>query len=265
MKIHHLNCGSMFPWYPRGTQSILYCLLIETPDGLLLVDTGFGVQDYEQPTRFIKIFTTMLGMPCLIEETAVYQVEQLGFSRNDIRHIIMTHLHNDHTGGLRDFPNANIHVHKLEYEAIQSPKGFKERYYEPEHWAHGPNWVVYGDEEKEDWFGFPNLRVNASPSIDIRLIPLHGHTRGHCGVAIETQNGWLLHCGDATYPFYQKNEPASPFKPLPYYLMAPPKWLEKNLAGEHTPRLKELYKQHSDEIKFICSNDSISFSRRHQE
>ena len=72
-------------------------------------------------------------MPRLIEETAIYQVEKLGFSRNDVRHIILTHLHNDHAGGLRDFPHAKVHVHKLEYEAIQSPKGFKERFYEPGH------------------------------------------------------------------------------------------------------------------------------------
>lgn len=265
MKIYHLNCGSMYPLYPRGTQSILYCLLVETNDGLLLVDTGFGVQDYEQPTRFIRIFTALLGMPCLIEETAVFQVEKLGYSRKDVKHIIMTHLHNDHAGGLRDFPEAKVHVHKLEYEAIQSPKGFKERFYEPAHWAHGPKWEVYGEEEQEDWYGFPNLRVQAGISTDVRLIPLHGHTRGHCGVAIEAQNVWLLHCGDATYPFYHKNEPAAPIKPLPFYIMSPPKWLEKNLIGEHTPRLKELYEKHGDEIQFICSNDSISYSMQSHE
>ncbi len=29
------------------------------------------------------------------------------------------------------------------------------------------------------------------------MVPLPGHTRGHCGVAVETSDGWLLHCGDA--------------------------------------------------------------------
>jgi hypothetical protein len=97
---------------------------------------------------------------------------------------------------------------------------------------------------------------------DVRLIPLHGHTRGHCGVAIQTLKGWLLHCGDATYPFYQENEPTEPFRPLPFYVMLPPKWLEKSLIGENTSHLKELHKKHGKEIQFICSNDVITYSRQ---
>jgi glyoxylase-like metal-dependent hydrolase (beta-lactamase superfamily II) len=262
-KIHHLNCGSLFPLFPRGTQSILYCLLVETNDGLLLVDTGFGFQDYVQPTIFIKIFMASLGMHHQLEETAVYQVERLGYSRKDVKHIVLTHLHCDHSGGLRDFPDARVHVHKLEYEAALSPKGFKERFYEPEHWAHGPEWVVHDEGGEENcWFGFRSIRVQEGLSPDVRLIPLHGHSRGHCGVAIQTSTGWLFHCGDATYPFYHENKPAGPIKPLPFYVMSPPKWLERSLIGEQTPRLKKLHKKHSDEIHFICSNDSISYSRQ---
>jgi len=265
MKIYHLNCGTMNPRYPRGTQSIIYCLLVEANDGLLLVDTGFGVQDYKNPSWFTKIFIASLDMPCSLEETAVYQVEKLGYTRNDVKRIVMTHLHSDHSGGLRDFPDAQVHVHALEYEAIQSPKGFKERFYDAEHWAHSPKWVIHKKEETEDWCGFRNIRVLNDNSLDVRLIPLHGHTRGHCGVAIKTPEGWLLHCGDATYPFYHDHEPLPPMKPLPNYVMSPPKWLERSLVGENTPRLKELHEKHGDEIQFICSNDSITYSMQFHE
>ncbi len=262
MKIHHLNCGTMFPRYPRGTQGITYCLLVETNDGLLLVDTGFGIQDYENPTWFSKVFIWSLDMPRSLEETAACQVEKAGYSRNDVKHIVLTHLHSDHAGGLRDFPDAQVHVHVLEHKAIQSPKGFKERFYDAAHWSHCPKWVVHEKEEKEDWFGFRNNRIKEGLIPDVRLIPLHGHTRGHCGVAIQTSTGWLLHCGDATYPFYHANEPAEPFKPLPYYVMAPPRWLEKSLIGENTKRLRELHNKHGSDIQFICSNDVITYSRQ---
>jgi glyoxylase-like metal-dependent hydrolase (beta-lactamase superfamily II) len=234
--------------------------LVETKDGLLLVDTGFGIQDYQQPTKFIKLFTASLGMKNTLDETAAQQVEKLGFARNDVRHIVLTHLHCDHAGGLRDFPDAEVHVFSVEYQAIQNPRGFKERFYEPAQWAHDPKWVLYPSEGQRDWFGFGSIRVQTDLPLEVRLIPLPGHTRGHCGVTIKTPDGWLFHCGDATYPFYHKNEPAPPFKPLPFYVMTPPKWLEKSLAGEQTPRLKELHKKHGDEIKLICSNDSITYS-----
>ncbi len=262
MKIHHLNCGTMFPRYPRGTQSISYCLLVETNDGLLLVDTGYGVQDYENPTWFTRIFIFSLDMPRSLEETAIHQVKELGYARDDVKHIVMTHLHSDHAGGLRDFPDAQVHVHVLEYKAIQSPRGFKERFYDAAQWSHGPKWVVHEEEEQDDWFGFRNIQVQEGLIPDVRLIPLHGHTRGHCGVAIQMPGGWLLHCGDATYPFYHENEPAEPFKPLPYYVMSPSKWLEKSLIGDNTSRLKELHKKHGEEIQFICSNDVITYSRQ---
>jgi glyoxylase-like metal-dependent hydrolase (beta-lactamase superfamily II) len=250
----------MFPLFPRGTQSIIYCLLVETNDGLLLVDTGFGIRDYQQPTRFIKLFTASLGMPCSLEETAAYQVEELGYARNDVRHIVMTHMHSDHSGGLPDFPDAQVHVHELEYEAIQHPRGLMERFYEPAHWAHHPKWVIHNDADAIDWYGYGSIRVQKGLLPDVRLIPLPGHSRGHCGVAIETATGWLLHCGDATYPFYQENEPAPPFKPLPFYVMSPPRWLEKSLVGEHTAGLRALYEKHGEKIQFVCSNDSISYS-----
>lgn len=201
-------------------------------------------------------------MKCLMEETAAYQVESLGYKRSDVRHIVMTHLHNDHSGGLRDFPDASVHVYAREYEDALSPKGFKARFYEAAQWSHNPKWKIYQKEEKTDWYGYESINIGPGFSNELRLILLPGHTPGHCGVAIRTDNGWLLHCGDATYPFYHENKPAAPFKPLSWYVMAPPKWLEKNLVGEQTEGLKKLHENYGKEIQLICSNDSITYSRQ---
>ena len=61
MRIHHLNTGTMCPIGRRlvnGTGSIFqrarmvcHCLLIETNDGLALVDTGIGLDDIANPPR----------------------------------------------------------------------------------------------------------------------------------------------------------------------------------------------------------------------
>lgn len=55
MKIHHLNCGTMRPRVPSSlighSHLVCHCLAIETPHGLVLVDTGLGLQDIENPIQ----------------------------------------------------------------------------------------------------------------------------------------------------------------------------------------------------------------------
>jgi hypothetical protein len=61
------------------------------------------------------------------------------------------------------------------------------------------------------------------------LIPLFGHARGHCGVAVQTESGWLFHVGDAA--------PCG----LEEYV---PEWLVRLVLGSHAPRLREFRATH---------------------
>ena len=65
-------------------------------------------------------------------------------------------------------------------------------------WAHGPKWSPY-DVGGDSWFGFDSVRVIEGLDVEIALIPLPGHTRGHCAVAVRDDEGWLLHCGDGYF------------------------------------------------------------------
>jgi glyoxylase-like metal-dependent hydrolase (beta-lactamase superfamily II) len=46
----------------------------------------------------------------------VRQVEALGYSQSDVRHLLLTYLDRDHAGGIPDFPNAKVHVHRREHD-----------------------------------------------------------------------------------------------------------------------------------------------------
>lgn len=240
-------------------QSIVYCLLIETDDGLVLVDTGFGLGDYASPSRMMSGFLWLMGVPCDQTETAVHQVASLGYEPGDVKHIILTHLHLDHAGGLRDFPGAKIHVSRREFESAMSPRGLVERGCDAAHWAHGPDWVLH-DQPDERWFGFPGMRALEDVSVEIFLVPLPGHTRGHCGVVIKGDNGWLFNCGDAASPFHREVDPHDhPADKQPLNII--PGWISRRLIGAHVPRLRELIAEHSDEINLISSHDVISFEK----
>lgn len=258
MRIHHLNCGSLSPLYPR-LHSIVYCLLVETDDGLVLVDTGFGVQDYLKPTRMMDGFLKLMGVPRNVEETAIYQVRALGYDPQDVRHIVFTHLHLDHAGGMRDFPMAKIHVFKGEYKSAMSPRGLVERGCDSAHWAHNPKWVLH-DRVDGEWFGFPRLSVLGRNTPDIYLIPLPGHTRGHCGVALASDHGWLFNCGDAASPFHKEVDPHGyPEDMQPLNIL--PGWVSRRLIGPHVPDLRRLIQEHGDEVNMFSSHDIYSFEK----
>jgi glyoxylase-like metal-dependent hydrolase (beta-lactamase superfamily II) len=146
MKIHHLNCSSLCPIGGRLVNRrpallVCHCLLIETSSGLVLIDTGFGVADMRNSFKRLGPVARLIGARLSEDEAAVNQVKALGFSPDDVRHIILTHMDLDHAGGLSDFPKAQIHVHRAEHAAAMTPLTYFESHrYRAVQWAHRPNW-----------------------------------------------------------------------------------------------------------------------------
>jgi glyoxylase-like metal-dependent hydrolase (beta-lactamase superfamily II) len=205
LKIHYLNCGTMHPrlaglFAPQLDRTPCICLLIECRDRLILVDTGLGTRDMEDFSRLghLRLILNPLRDP---EQTAIRQVERLGYHPKDVAHIICTHLDRDHAGGLSDFPWAKVHVSSVEQKAAMNPKTAPERErYRKCQLSHGPDWAIQETASGDDWFGIERVREIPGLPPEILLVPLHGHTRGHCGVAVRRDDGgWLLHCGDAYY------------------------------------------------------------------
>ena len=209
---HHLNCGSTCP---RGTQLsatfpetvVNHCLLVETSEGLVLIDTGMGRALADNPLPKIgRLRTFLFGIRRDNAEirSAKSLIEALGYSAKDVRHIIPTHLDFDHCGDLVDFPHAHVHVFKQEKSRALAPKSPMDRNRYLKHTlAHGPIWREYDAAEGEPWYGFETVRDLPGVASDILLVPLFGHTVGHTGVAVRTASGWVLHAGGA---YYQREE-----------------------------------------------------------
>ncbi|MEV4603867.1 MBL fold metallo-hydrolase [Amycolatopsis sp. NPDC049253] len=199
MKVHHLNCGTMRPWATPGGV-VCHVLLVETPGCLVLVDSGLGLEDAEDPARRFGPARFSLRPAFDKAEAAVTQVTRLGFDPHDVRHVVLTHFDADHTGGLADFPWAQVHLTAAERFAALHPKGVVERgRYLAAQRAHGPNLVAHTPAETETWLDFAGAEELTGIAPGIVLIPLPGHSRGHAAIAVDAGDHWVLHAGDAFY------------------------------------------------------------------
>lgn len=224
------------PWPPYRKIGAV-CLLAETNDGLLLVDTGLGLHDYARPTRMMRDFMTVMGAERDPDLALVRQVAAAGRDPQAVRHIVLSHLHLDHAGGLPDFPWAQVHVYRREYEALRHPRKLSEFACNRADFAHGPRWSLH-DLRGETWCGFDAVRI---PGIEpqVWLAPLPGHTSGHCGVALQDGNGWLFFCGDAV--------------PANLDFRVGPMALYRATIGPHVPRLKALAAAHP-EVRLVAGH-----------
>ncbi len=266
MRVHHLNCATMCP---RGgallggsggpwnkARLVCHCLLVETRDGLVLVDTGLGLDDLASPrTRLGGPFLTFARPLCDPKECAVRQVEALGFRAGDVRHVVVTHLDVDHAGGLPDFPEATVHLHAKEHAAAlaRATRNERERY-RPAQWAHGARFKTY-EEAGERWFGFEAVRALGGTDDGVLLVPLHGHTRGHSAVAVQGDDGWLLHCGDA---YFAHGELDATNPRCPPALAAFQRILSMDEAARvaNQARLRELARDHAREVRLFCAHSA---------
>jgi glyoxylase-like metal-dependent hydrolase (beta-lactamase superfamily II) len=153
----------------RRLLQALNCLLIETPAGRVLVETGIG-ERVDEKTREMRGYEGSPIVPAL---------DAAGFQPESIDLVVMSHLHFDHAGGLlrsdgeRAFPHARIVAQKAEWEvALGDNPRLVASYVQPElqlvrDWG-AEGWV---DGERELLPG-------------VSVVPTGGHSAGHQAVIV---------------------------------------------------------------------------------
>ncbi|HEY4529631.1 MAG TPA: MBL fold metallo-hydrolase [Luteimonas sp.] len=272
MRIHHLNCISTCPLGGRlmdgRTRGLLergqlacHCMLVETSNGLVLVDTGLGLQDVRNPRGRLSGFFLALVSPDFRESlTAVRQVEALGYSARDVRHIVLTHLDFDHAGGLDDFPEATVHMLAREREHAVAQRSWLDRQrFRPQQWGSRQRWRAYDRASGTPWMGFEAVRDLDGLPPEILVVPLPGHTHGHAGVAVDTGSGWRFLAGDAYFHEHEMEvEPRCPPGLRAYQWMME---LDRPARLRNQARLRALRQAHGGEVTLFSSHDAAEFER----
>jgi glyoxylase-like metal-dependent hydrolase (beta-lactamase superfamily II) len=165
------------------------CLLIETEDRLILVDTGIG---NKQKGNFIKHFSP-LNTHLLLDN-----LHKKGFSSEDITDVILTHLHFDHVGGaiclneenrsVPAFPKANYWVSDIQWNAAVNPTIKEAPSFIKD------NFIPLKTSGQLQFIPCSDSDYQFIPGLNIRFV--HGHTLGMMLPVITIENQTFVYCAD---------------------------------------------------------------------
>ena len=116
-------------------------------------------------------------------------------------------------------------------------------------------WVEHTAAGGDDWFGFTSVQAVGD---DVLLLPLRGHTRGHCGVAVRRPSGgWFLHAGDGYFFHGEKERP--PACPAGLRVFQTLVQMDKGARHANQERLRELHGRHGGEVTVFSAHDASEY------
>lgn len=170
----------------------IYTWVIEHPEGNILIDTGENVQvqenwyfDCDPTVGFVN--RKILKFELEREMEVGRQLYNLGIYPNDIRWVILTHLHIDHIDGLMYFPRAEVVVSQAEWSR---PHGAMKCLLPP---GLRPNKIIY---ESDRYF---SGRYPLTEDGTVKVVATPGHTYGHQSVIFETDEQVIFFAGDTSF------------------------------------------------------------------
>ncbi|MFT4296225.1 MAG: MBL fold metallo-hydrolase [Micropruina sp.] len=144
--------------------------VIPHPDGgVALFDTGYAPRFHTATAALpYRLYAALLPVTCDASDAVVTQLRQRGVAPEQVRLIVLSHLHGDHVAGLRDFPEARVVV--------------------------GDGALASGWRTRSAWVNTRHGFVPALLPDDIedRLLPLAGLAVGGTGLGGRLRNGYDL-------------------------------------------------------------------------
>ena len=176
----------------------IYAWAIEHPEGTIVVDTGETARTSE-PGYFPQwhpYYRSAVRMDVAPEQEIGPQLRQLGIEPEQVRTVVLTHLHTDHSGGLHHFPNSEILVTSKEYRGARGLLGRLQGYL-PHRW---PEWLSPTPIPMEPRAFGPFAKSYAiTEAGDVIAVPTPGHTPHHVSVIVKREGVSYFLAGDTSY------------------------------------------------------------------
>ncbi len=195
----------------------LYALILHPLYGYILFDTGYTNRFFDATKNYPnKIYALTTKVKLKKSEEVKAQLKSHGISSNEIKHIIISHFHADHIGGLKDFNNAKFYCTKKSFNQVKSisnffafSKGILKKLI-PEDFEERVCFIEDVSKLKEDNIFNKAYDLFGDKSINIYNLP--GHAAGQIGILIKTKikNYFLL--ADACWDIRAITEEKTPNK-----------------------------------------------------
>jgi glyoxylase-like metal-dependent hydrolase (beta-lactamase superfamily II) len=178
--------------------------LLTHPDGYTLIDGGLAVEGLPDPYAYWGSSAEQFKPVMSEKQGCLAQLKSIGIAPEDIRYVLLSHLHSDHTGAIGRFPHATYVVQRREYEYAFAPDWFtagaycRKDYDRPE-----LNWLFLNgpSDDSYDLYGDGTLECIFTP----------GHSPGHQSFLIRLPSGKnFMLAIDAAYTLDHYHERALP-------------------------------------------------------
>lgn len=218
-------------------------ILIERNDDLVLFDTGIGTRIEEEirpPVYWGNLFFYSGIMRTQFNprrDALVHQLTRLGFYPSDVKHVILSHLHWDHAGGMRDFPLAHFLVGRREWDFVSKiSKGglFKNAFIKEQFWEAGLDIELIDTDPCKPFKNFP-ASYDIFGDGSMVLVDLPGHSPGLMGLFLNMPSGRRFLFSADTFYFPEGLEQRVPKSKLMQFLVS-----EGPKAGASIDRVHEL-------------------------
>jgi glyoxylase-like metal-dependent hydrolase (beta-lactamase superfamily II) len=186
------------PWSGVLRSQCLAWVVRHPSAGVILIDTGMHADAATDLRRDFGLAMSVLFGGLKPVAPFDSQLRERGIEPGDVERVVMTHLHVDHTSGMRLLPNARFTIARREWAAATKPRAAAKGYV-------GHHLPPADRVDLVDFDGGDTVDLLGDGSI--RLMPTPGHSPGHMSVLVDD---CVLVVGDAAYTLESVHEQRLP-------------------------------------------------------